>query len=240
MNDRIAAEASHRFLNWTCATGVFGLAAGGFTLSFSSLQDLAASSGIDPDLAFLWPLVVDGFIVVATFAALALRSGGRAAVWYPWTALVLFSAISVAGNAIHALEASDLKVPILVATVVSSVPALALLIASHLLVVMIDGHRREIAKTVRPSEVAAVQGQVVKHPAEAALNMPLAAASLRASEVSDPDAVLARLREHHAAGRQITGAVLAGELGVSERTGRRRLDRFKATFPELFELEGAQ
>jgi|GEM_PF-1143352 len=127
-------------LAWTVAIAVVALAAGAFTLSFAALRDLAAAAGIDHGLSFLWPLIVDGFIVVATLSAFSLRDRGPATTWYPWAALVLFAGLSVAGNALHmtTLPPELVTVPQWIAVVVSSVPAIALLIASHLLVVMLN------------------------------------------------------------------------------------------------------
>ena len=72
--DPVTPVVKRRILVWVTAAAVALLAAAGFTLSFSSLIDLAALSGIDRQLAFLWPLIVDGFIVVATGAAFALNA----------------------------------------------------------------------------------------------------------------------------------------------------------------------
>ncbi|KQV07061.1 DUF2637 domain-containing protein [Leifsonia sp. Root112D2] len=210
---------------WATSVGVCALAAGGFTLSFSALDDLAVASGIDHQLAFLWPLIVDGFIVVATAAAFALRSRGPAVTWYPWLALVLFSAISVVGNSIHAANAARIGVPVPVATVVSAVPAIALLVATHLLVVIVDSRRQPaagaIGQTVRAA-TSADQPQRRSGPVAALVR------------VGEPD-VVARLRERRTAGAAITGAVIADLEGVSARTGRRRLEVFREKFPELFE-----
>jgi len=40
------------------------LAALAFVLSYSALKDLAAAAGVAPRLTWLWPLVVDGNIVI--------------------------------------------------------------------------------------------------------------------------------------------------------------------------------
>jgi Protein of unknown function (DUF2637). len=210
---------------WATSIGVCALAAGGFTLSFSALDDLAVASGIDRQLAFLWPLIVDGFTVVATAAAFALRSRGVAVTWYPWLALVLFSAISVIGNSIHAANAARISVPVPVATAVSSVPAIALLVATHLLVVIVDSRSRpavEALVTVVPATAAS------DHPRKLPTQVPVLA------PVAEPD-VVARLRERRTAGAAITGAVIADLEGVSARTGGRRLEVFREKFPDLFE-----
>jgi hypothetical protein len=72
---------------WAAMTAVAGtvfIAAGAFWLSFTSLADLAARSGIGAGQAWAWPLIVDGIIVVATVAVVALagqRPGTRGRCW---------------------------------------------------------------------------------------------------------------------------------------------------------------
>ena len=141
-SDVLAVKPQNAWLAWGTASGVVLLALGGFVLSFNALRDLAVHSGLLPELSWIWPLIVDGFIVVATAAAFGLKRRGPRVTWYPWTALVVFAVVSVAGNASHAVNSDLVTVPVWIATVVSSVPAVALLIASHLLVVMIDGKAR--------------------------------------------------------------------------------------------------
>jgi Protein of unknown function (DUF2637) len=94
---------------------------------------------VSVELAWLWPLAVDGNIVVNTVAGLLLRPRGRTVSWYPWAALFLFSAVSVVGNGLHATTTSGrLALDPVVAFVVSAIPAVALLQGSHLLVVMLS------------------------------------------------------------------------------------------------------
>jgi hypothetical protein len=53
---------------WTYRTsgaGVIVLAAAAFTLSYDALHQLALDSRVRPALAWLWPVVIDGTIVVA-------------------------------------------------------------------------------------------------------------------------------------------------------------------------------
>ena len=77
------------------------LAGAAFTLSYDALHQLAPNSRVRPALAWLWPVVIDGTIVVALLTVLAAkRAAARAA--YPWTLAGLFSAASVAFNIAHA------------------------------------------------------------------------------------------------------------------------------------------
>jgi len=142
------------------AAGVAGLAIGSFVLSFNALRDVAEAAGIPGELAFAWPLIVDGFIVVATLAAFALRSRGLRVTWYPWATLIAFGIVSVIGNALHVqtLDPGRVRLDSTLAVAVSSVPPIALLVASHLLVVMISGHER--TKGSRSAAVAPTPAQV--------------------------------------------------------------------------------
>jgi Protein of unknown function (DUF2637) len=89
---------------WTyrvSAAGVIVLAAAAFTLSYDALHQLALDSRVRPGLAWLWPVVIDGTIVVALLTVLAAkRTAARAG--YPWALAGLFSAASVAFNIAHA------------------------------------------------------------------------------------------------------------------------------------------
>lgn len=119
----------------TAACGTIGIALGAFWLSFTALADLARRSGIASSQAWVWPLLVDGLIVVATIAVVALD--GRAGAWYPWGLLISGALVSVAANAMHAVVAAEAAVPGLLASVIASVPPLVLLASTHLTVVLI-------------------------------------------------------------------------------------------------------
>ena len=69
---------------WVAIAGTILLAAGAFTLSFAALTDLAKMSGITPELAWIWAPVVDGVIVVASCAIIALAGRPRRVLAYPW------------------------------------------------------------------------------------------------------------------------------------------------------------
>lgn len=119
----------------TAAGGTIGIALGAFWLSFTALADLARRSGIAGSQAWVWPLLVDGLIVVATIAVVALD--GRPGAWYPWGLLVAGALVSVTANAMHAVVAAEASVPGLLASIIASVPPLVLLASTHLTVVLI-------------------------------------------------------------------------------------------------------
>lgn len=135
----------------TAACGTIGIALGAFWLSFTALADLARRSGIASSQAWVWPLLVDGLIVVATIAVVALD--GRSRAWYPWGLLIAGALVSVAANAMHAVVAAEVAVPGLLASVIASVPPLVLLASTHLTVVLIrSAHHRTPASGETPEE----------------------------------------------------------------------------------------
>lgn len=119
-----------RLATLTAIAGTVFIAAGAFWLSFTSLADLAQRSGLSPEQAWAWPLIVDGIIVVATVAAVVLT--GSRGVWYPWVLLFAGASVSVVANAIHAILAADSDVPAALAASVAAVPPLVLLAITHL------------------------------------------------------------------------------------------------------------
>lgn len=123
----------------TAASGTVLIGAGAFWLSFTALADLAVRSGIGAGQAWIWPLLVDGLIVVATVAVVALD--GHRAAWYPWALLIGGALVSVIANAAHALVTAEASVPGLLAATVAAVPPLVLLASTHLTVVLIRSTR---------------------------------------------------------------------------------------------------
>ena len=159
----------------TAITGTVFIAAGAFWLSFTALADLARRSGIDAGQAWAWPLIVDGIIVVATVAVVALASQSRPT-WYPWTLLAAGAVVSVTANAIHAIIASDTDISAVLAASVAAIPPLVLLSITHLTVILTrptttpdaDVIEEVPAETVVPSQAVAApeveQAQPVELP----------------------------------------------------------------------------
>jgi hypothetical protein len=233
----------HRAALAAVALVVALIAAGAFTLSFDALRELAVLAGVRYDIAFLWPLIVDGFIFTATVAAVLLRPRGLRVSWYPWATLIVFAAISVAGNALHAAD-NHTALDLTIAAAVSAVPAVALLLASHLLVTVLEGFRWT-AQGPDPAVASAAAPSSGRHTAERSLQATTrqvparlngAAHASHGQTSSERRAtvdgkVLAWIETERAARRPITGARLADHLGVSPATGRRKLAAARASNP---------
>ena len=177
----------------TAITGTVFIAAGAFWLSFTALADLAQRSGIEAGQAWAWPLIVDGIIVVATVAVVALANQSRPT-WYPWTLLAAGAVVSVTANAIHAIIAADTDVPAVLAASVAAIPPLVLLSITHLTVILTrptttpdaDVIEEVPAETVVPSQAVAApeveQAQPVELPVVSVRERRVEAAQLREVE----------------------------------------------------------
>lgn len=93
-----------RGIQWTVVglVGLLGLTS--FAVSFRALHDVAAWAGIGPGLQWAVPVFIDGAILTYALAVLVHRSRGES-VWPSWTSLAVFTAMSVAANAAHAVAA---------------------------------------------------------------------------------------------------------------------------------------
>lgn len=123
---------SHSWVGRTSVVGTGMLALGGFTLSFAALRDLAVRVGMPADLAWLWPLLIDGMIVEATLAVVALAQRGSRAVWYAWFLLAVGAVVSVGSNSVHAMLTGHGWA----GAAAASVPPVVLLATTHLTVLL--------------------------------------------------------------------------------------------------------
>ncbi len=192
----------------TAAIGTVLIGVGAFWLSFMSLADLAARSGIAPEQAWIWPLLVDGLIVVSTIAVVALD--GRAGAWYPWALLMGGALMSVTANALHAVVAADASVPAVLAAAVAAVPPLVLLASTHLTVVL--------TRSTQPTNPASeVDADDAGEDADELLDPPAEQEAITSSEEQLHEVgrreQAARLRE-----AQWSNKAIARELGVHPST----------------------
>jgi len=129
----------HKAVLWTAVGATVVIAVGAFVLSFAALTDLAQRSGIEAHLAWIWPIIVDGMIVAATVAIVALNGHSARAMIYPWSLLFFGATVSTAANAVHAILTVDRMsstIPPLVSALVAAMPPVVLLAITHLTVHM--------------------------------------------------------------------------------------------------------
>jgi Protein of unknown function (DUF2637) len=208
-----------RWIYRVSAAGVIVLAAAAFTLSYDALHQLALDSRVRPALAWLWPVVIDGTIVVALLTVLAAkRAVARAG--YPWALAGLFSLASVAFNVAHAPDRP-------VAQLVFAMAPVALVLTTHLLMQQ-AGWRRVTPGPTKP----VAEHQAGPEPAHPHWSGDQPAPEPASPDRSAPMGARARVRAAYEAqvqaGQTPTGAGLARAAGVSERYGQRLLAEFIA------------
>ncbi|MFF2086984.1 DUF2637 domain-containing protein [Nocardia sp. NPDC058176] len=124
-------------------TIVIGL--GAFVWSFAALTELSVMAGIDPRLAWVGPIFVDGAIVQSAVALVSLQRRARQGVaipaatkWFFWTELFAAELISVVGNGLHAAESGQRILPAAIAAGVAGAAPLFGLAATHGLSALIE------------------------------------------------------------------------------------------------------
>ena len=146
---------SHSWVGRTSVAGTTLLAVGGFVLSFAALRDLAVRVGMPADLAWLWPLLIDGMIVESTLAVVALAQRGSRAVWYAWFLLAVGAVVSVGSNGIHAVISGHGWA----GAAAASVPPVVLLATTHLTVLLMAAPEASAAPAQVPAAVIAPELQ---------------------------------------------------------------------------------
>lgn len=116
-----------RITVWMARVGFLSIAACTFGLSFDAIRDVARNTGaVDPALAWIVPLAVDGMIVTATAVLWTESLSGRGWHMFPLLAIIGPAALSMWANIAHASGNS------LLAQVLAAVPPAGLILSLEL------------------------------------------------------------------------------------------------------------
>lgn len=217
------------------ATAVVALASA--VLSWDALTWGAGQLGIDGRLAWLYPVAVDGCIMVGTAAAWALRHAPRRVRAYVWGLLGIAIGASVVGNAAHAAGGNPLH------SIGGAVPAAALAGSLHLLIVLVRHvHADRPANEVHADPVIEpVMDRPQARPAIGTAEAIPPATDRPARRPATGHGTATRAAKLLAKAPAMTSTEAAKRLGVSDRTARRLLAA--ARRPHVVEdlaKEGAQ
>jgi hypothetical protein len=207
----VLSERATRALNRGTTSGVLGLAVAGFAMSYDALHSLALTQGVPAALAWMWPLVVDGFIVIASLSVVRAVADARHAA-YPWLLVLAFSSISVAFNVIHAA-------PTLVARFVAAIPPATLVLSFELL--MRQLRQQLLSSNLAPSRGTDMQVAASHAPTAPQLNPEQLARTAGRTNLLDKARHIRADQERH--GTRLTGKTLAALLGISDGYARRLL-----------------
>jgi hypothetical protein len=212
----VLSERATRALNRGTTSGVLGLAVAGFTMSYDALHSLALTQGVQATLAWMWPLVVDGFIVIASLSVVRAVADSRHAA-YPWLLVLTFSAISVTFNIVHAA-------PTAIARFVAAIPPTALVLSFELLMRQL---RHQLNTNPAPSRDS-FEPQLAARPAPVPPQL-----TNEAAHAVGRQSLLDKARHIHADqerhGTRLTGKTLAALLGISDGYARRLLRAINST-----------
>lgn len=158
MNTTRGASAPVRVPRWLTAVAavlVAGISMLAFVLSFEVLRDLASRSGVPADIAWAWPLIVDGSIITAMLVIFAWRGRSRRATAWPWVTLSGFATVSVVGNGVHTAVVHDPTQGISMgfAIFVGAIPPVGLLLSSEMLVRLLTPAEELVAELASIGEV---------------------------------------------------------------------------------------
>lgn len=129
--------APGRRTSWWDPLALIVLGSAGGALSYDALRQMAVAVHIRPHLAYLFPLVIDGFIAYGIRALLVLRDAPWPARAYAWTLFGAATAASLWANAVHAVRLNQPGIHALTlgdhtVALLSAIAPLALAGATHM------------------------------------------------------------------------------------------------------------
>lgn len=144
--------------------GLVVVAGAAFVLSYQGIHQIALHAGVSPELARLYPVILDAMLVMSCAAALALRTARLWTRCYVWACLILLLVAVATGDALYAMSISLPAQP--TRPVVAVLPWALLLMGFGMLLAMLRHWRRlqaTIADTgqtgpARPGDGAAAAG----------------------------------------------------------------------------------
>lgn len=181
-----------------------------FSWSAIALHGVAVMAGISPGLAWGAPVIVDGPIVQAAFALVALNRRAKLGVeipkstrWFFWGELAAAELLSLIGNGVHAWTSEGLKLPQLAAAAVAGAAPVAALAVTHALTALMEVPRAPEPKAT-PTVAEATTGDSTRTPADIEATDPDSEAT---PTVADRDAEIWRLHQQGLSYREIAPLV---------------------------------
>ncbi|WP_405149929.1 DUF2637 domain-containing protein [Nocardia salmonicida] len=158
---------SVRWARWSAVLIVLVIGGAAFVLSFAALRDLAVRAHTPTHLAWLFPVIVDGTIIQATIAVLALADSPERTFFT--RVLIAGATVSIGGNIAHALVSGHGALAAILAVIA---PA-ALLLDTHGLAVLLRSRNTSPTEPASPTVVA----EAVETPAPEPVPTPMPTSS---------------------------------------------------------------
>jgi hypothetical protein len=143
-------------VGWWDRAAIIALGGAGCALSYDALQQMAVAIHVRPQLSYLFPLVIDGFIAYGIRALLVMSTAPLRARLYTWTLFATATTASIWANALHAVRLNQqthnggLRLGDHVVAVLSTIAPLALAGAVHLYILITRHHPARETKKDQP------------------------------------------------------------------------------------------
>ncbi|MGW5517106.1 DUF2637 domain-containing protein [Nocardia africana] len=239
---RASGEATKRRFDVAEVVALLMMAAisiAAFAWSAIALHGLAMMAGITDKLAWGGPVIVDGPIVQAAFALVALKRREQLGVPIPaatrgffWTELGLAELVSLVGNGLHAAESDGRVLPAIIAAAVAGAAPIAGLAATHGLTALLEVQRPDTEPAPEITEPVATAGDTTAATGETEATAGDSEATTGDTGVSpspEPPPVDrdTRIRELHAAG--LSTRQIGAEVGLHHGTVAKIVARTKTS-----------
>lgn len=214
---RVSPQPSATAWNVAEVVALLSLAAvsiAAFSWSAIALHGVAMMAGIPSGLAWGAPVIVDGPILQAAFALVALNRRESAGVVIPkatrrffWAELAAAELLSLLGNGVHAWTADGLKLPQLAAAAVAGAAPVAALAVTHALTALMEVPRAPEPQAT-PTVAEATPRDTRATPADTeATTLELEATPAVADATPDRDSEIWRLHREGLSYREIAPIV---------------------------------
>ncbi len=151
-----------KIISWTTPTLVFVLAIISFILSYSALRSVAYTNVYENDLAYLWPLLLDGALIVFSLATIWF-SLIKENTWLSYILVFTFTTFTIIFNILHSSQTTA-------AVFIAAIPPATLFLTFHILMSMlrVSAIRQNIQDSISQlkTQLATLQdelGQVERH-----------------------------------------------------------------------------
>ncbi|MET8980865.1 DUF2637 domain-containing protein [Streptomyces sp. NPDC004539] len=155
-------QRSRPGMSWWDKATIGAMGGVGGVLSYDALQQMAVAMHVRPELTYLFPVAIDGFIAYGTRALVVLKEAPLRARVYTWSVFGSATATSVWANWTHAVRLNDLTppgeslhLPDWSVGVLSTIAPLVLGGATHLYIVM---SRHTSGSDTDPADTPETQG----------------------------------------------------------------------------------
>lgn len=149
-----------KLITWLTSLLVLSVAIGSFILSYNALYQVAIDNGINQQLAWIWPLLIDFSLVVYCLCAIVAYLHSEST-WRQWLLTISYTIATIGFNYLHAYPQA--LSPLASKVIVMCIPPISLFLSFEIL--MSQLHNGIIRKDKQQS-LSVLDGLITQHQAE--------------------------------------------------------------------------